>query len=495
MISKNKYAAIFVFLLICFQVWSKDYYITDFGVKSDGLSLYTTSIQRAIDAINECGGGRLVFPAGKYVTGSIYLKSNVIIHFEKGAVLYGSTNPLDYVKDPYIGWMSMIFAVKQDNIGITGPGMIDGRGFITANRMLSLIHYGIFQDNIRNDRPAESNRPQNIFFRECTHVTVTDIFLRDPASWNQTYDQCKNVYIDNIRVNANSYWNNDGIDIVDCDGVVIKNSWFDAADDVICFKSHSPKHICQNVVVDNCVGRSGANGLKFGTASFGGFKNFKITNVSIYDTYRSAITFAAVDGAEIENIEVDGLRSINTGNVVYLRIGDRRNTGQAPYMKNIRISNVYAEVPPFKPDEGYNYEGPIEDLPRNISPASISGMPGNLIQDVTLKNITIVYPGGSDPFYAYRGTTPAELDAIPELLNAYPEFSYWKELPAWGFYLRHVKGITFDNVVLTAQKQDYRPAIVMDDVHNGDFRGTIINEPESEGKEQMVVHQSTSIHK
>ena len=493
--SKNKFIAVFVFLLISCQIWSKDYYITDFGVKSDGLILYTTSIQRAIDAVNERGGGRLVFPAGKYLTGSIYLKSNVTIHFEKGAALYGSTNPLDYVKDTYIGWPAMIFALKQDNVGITGQGIINGGGITTANNMLSLIHYGIIKDPIRHDRPVETNRPQNIYFRECTNVTITDVLLRDPASWNQTYDQCKNVYVDNIRVEANSYWNNDGIDIVDCDGVVIKNSWFDAADDVICFKSHSPDHICQNVVVDNCVGRSGANGLKFGTVSRGGFKNFKVTNVTIYDTYRSAITFAAVDGGRIENIEVDGLKSINTGNVIYLRIGDRWSNGRIPYMKNIRISNVYAEVPAFKPDEGYNYEGPIEDLPRNVSPASISGMPGNFIEDIVLKNITIVYPGGSDPFYAYRGTTPAELDAIPELLNAYPEFSYWKELPAWGFYLRHVKGITFDNVVLTAQKPDYRPAIVMDNVHNGNFKGTIINEPGSERKEQIIVHQSSGIVK
>ena len=101
--------------------------------------------------------------------------------------------------------------------------------------------------------------------------------------------------MDHITVDSKSYWNNDGIDVVDCDGVVIKNSYFDAADDVLCFKSHSAQHMCQNVVVDNCVGRSSANGLKFGTVSRGGFKNFKVTNLTIYDTFRSAITFAAVD--------------------------------------------------------------------------------------------------------------------------------------------------------------------------------------------------------
>ena len=150
--------------------------------------------------------------------------------------------------------------------------------------------------------------------------------------------------------------------------------------------------MCKNVVVDNCVGRSSANGLKFGTVSRGGFKNFKVTNLTIFDTYRSAITLAAVDGAEIENIEIDGVKSINTGNVIYLRIGDRWGKGKKPSLKNVRISNVYAEVPMGKPDAGYNYEGPVEDLPRNISPASIVGLVENKIKDVTLKNIQIVYP-------------------------------------------------------------------------------------------------------
>src|SRR5690606_34960378 len=98
-------------------------------------------------------------------------------------------------------------------------------------------------------------------------------------------------------------------------------------------------------------------------------RNFKIKNVTIFDTFRSAITFAAVDGGIVEDIEVDSIRSINTGNVIFLRIGDRWSSGKQPSMKNVRISNVYAEVPFNKPDAGYSYEGPVEDNPRNISPA------------------------------------------------------------------------------------------------------------------------------
>ena len=489
----RKIALLSFLFLFTINLLAKDYTVSGFGAKADGVTINTCTIQKAIDYINENGGGRLVFEAGNYVTGTIYLKSNVTLQLNYGATLLGSTNPFDYIKDKKIGWMSMIFAVNQENIGITGKGTINGRGFITANNMVSYIQHGIFTDPLKLDRPNETNRPQNVYFRECKNVTITGITLRDPASWNQTYDQCKNLYVDDIYVDSKSYWNNDGIDVVDCDGVTIKNSFFDAADDVLCFKSHSPDHICQNVVVDNCVGRSSANGLKFGTVSRGGFRNFKVTNLTIFDTFRSAITFAAVDGGEIENIVVDGVRSINTGNVIYLRIGDRWSKGKKPYMKDITISNVYAEVPFGKPDAGYNYEGPVEDLPRNISPASIVGLPDYKIQNVTLKNIEIVYPGAGNPLYAKRGLTSAELDSIPEMRTAYPEFSQFKELPAWGLYIRHAEGITLENVTFTALKKDYRPGIVIDDVKGATFKAMKFSEPESKGKSQIFQQKSSNV--
>ena len=482
-------------LIIGYCCQAKDYKVTDFGAKSDGVTLNTTIIQGAIDYITTHGGGRLVFQPGAYVTGTIYLKSNVILHLDSGAVILGSVNPFDYIKDPYINWMSLIFSLKQENIGITGKGMIDGRGFYTANNMVDNIHKGIVKDPLKLDRPNETNRPQNIYFRECNNIVITGITLKDPASWNQTYDQCKKLYVDSIKVDSKNYWNNDGIDVVDCDGVVIKNSFFDAADDVLCFKSHDPSKICENVVVDNCVGRSSANGLKFGTVSRGGFRNFKVTNITIYDTYRSAITFAAVDGGIVENILVDGVKSTNTGNVIYLRIGDRWSGGKIPSMKNIVIKNVYAEVPVGKPDSGYLYEGPVEDLPRNISPASIVGLGVHKIQNVTLENIKIVYPGGANVNYAKRGLTKAELDSIPEMPKAYPEFSQFKELPAWGFYIRHAEGIHFKNVTLVANEKEYRPAIVADDVKNISFEKLDVQEPDSKKKKQVFLQNSTQVKK
>jgi len=276
-------------LLVCFcslQVFAKDYAVRDFGIEGDGNTLNTKSIQAAIDYVNAKGGGRLVFGPGNYVTGTIYIKSNVTLHLERGASILGSLNPFDYDKDPYINWKSLIYAIKQENIGITGQGTINGRGFDNAMNTLNMVHRGLIEDELKYDRVREWNRPENIYFRECNNIKIIGITLKNPASWNQTYDQCVNILVDSITVDSKSYWNNDGIDIVDCKDVIIRNSHFDAADDAICFKSHDANAICENVLVENCTARSSASALKFGTVSRGGFRNFVVRNLTVYDTYR-----------------------------------------------------------------------------------------------------------------------------------------------------------------------------------------------------------------
>ena len=474
---------------------AKDYDASLFGIASNGIKLNTTSIQKAIDFIHEEGGGRLIFHVGRYLTGSIYLKSNVTLHLKEGAVLMGSLNPFDY--DKPTSWMALIYAFDQENIAITGKGMIDGQGYQVAQNIVSFIHKGIIKDRwFSNDRPSEVTRPQNIYIKDCNNITIQGIHVNNPACWNQQYAQCKNLLIENITVDSKNYWNNDGVDIVDCDSVIIRNSYFDTSDDAICLKSHQPRFVCQNVLIYNNTIRSSASAIKFGTASKGGFKNIKIIKNRVYDTYRSAITFGAVDGGGVENVEVDSLTALNTGNAIFLRIGERKE-GKKGFMKNISISNVYVEISATKPDAGYPYEGPIEDLPRNISPAVITGMPDVVIENVRLKNVEIVHPGGADPHYAKVGLD--ELDGIPELINKYPEFSMFKELPAWGFYIRHVKGLSFENVTLRCQKEDFRKPIVLDDVHDAGFKNLIIKEGDKnevkmpEEKEHIYLHNSSGV--
>lgn len=480
---------IFIVLTVCFhclQTSAKDYPASLFGIKSDGVTLNTRSIQFAIDHIHQQGGGRLVFDVGRFLTGSIHLKSNVTLHLLEGAVLLGALNPLDYDRK---GFMALVLCHNQENVGITGIGVIDGQGRQVAGNVVELVHKGLVKDLFRNDRPEVAIRPMLIYFRECKNVLIKSITLRNAAAWVQTYDQCKNLRVDSITVDSRAFWNNDGIDIVDCDSVAITNSYIDSDDDGICLKSHDPTKICQNVFVSNCTIRSSANGIKFGTASLGGFKNIKIINIKVFDTYRSALALEAVDGGVLENVEVDSLYFTNTGHAIFLRIGERMK-GIKGRLENIRIKNVSGNIAATKPDAGYEYEGPIEDMPRNISPPIvIAGLPNSTISNVFFTNIEIKHPGGGNPRFARVLLT--ELDKVPEMPASYPEFSKFVELPAWGIYIRHAKNIYFNDLKLTCAKKDYRTAIVLDDVHQSSFISSYIKEPEK--KKTLFQYKSSEI--
>lgn len=472
-----------VFLItVSASAQEKIHQASSFGIKSDGVTLNTRSIQAAIDFISSHGGGVLEISVGRYLTGSIFMKSNVELRLLEGAVLVGSTNPYDY--DMVEGYYGLLLAKGQKNISVKGKGVIDGRGFDCALNFLNQVHLGFLEDTTKNDRVTK--RPKLIYFRECENVAIEGVNLRNAAEWTLVTDQCENLTISGILMDSKNYWNNDGLDIVDCRHVIIKDSFIDASDDAICFKSHSAEHLCEDIEVRNCVARSSASAFKFGTVSRGGFKNIRIINNKVFDTHRSAITIQSVDGGEIENILVDGLEAVNTSNAIYLRTGIRWNNGKMGYLRNITLSNIKVEVPATKADAGYSYEGPIEDLPRNISPSGIVGIPELPIENVTLKNVEIIYPGGGNKLYAYRGTSDEELDSIPEMKDVYPEFSQFKELPSWGLFIRHAKGITLDNVRLVAGAKDYRPAIVADDVQGLEIKNLKTEEPSSKGKKQVV---------
>ena len=459
------------------------YNASKFGIRSDGVTMNTRSIQFAIDWIAEQGGGTLRFWVGRYLTGSIHMKSNVTIELMEGAILVGSTNPWDYDRLNATNDHALIMAEGVENIRLIGVyssgGCVDGQGRELGNNCTEMVHAGLINDRLTNDRVGEGIRPRLLLFRECQHVEIDNVTFRDAANWVCMFDQCADVNVNNVRVQSTAFWNNDGIDIVDCDGFVLSNSYINASDDAICLKSHSASKLCQNVTVRNCTARSSASGIKFGTMGAGGFKNVQIVNNRVYDTYRSAITIQSVDGGICENILVDSLHAVHVGNPIYLNIGARRD--RQSFMNGITIRNLYCEVAADKPDAGYEYEGPVEDLPRNISPCGIIGLPDSKIQNVNLENIEIVFPGGGDPYYAHVGLD--ELDAVPEMPRAYPEFSQHKELPAWGFFIRHVDGLTMRNIHLRALRKDYRTAVVMDDVQNHNISELVVEEPESESKD------------
>jgi polygalacturonase len=448
-----------------------DYPASLFNIRGDGSTLNTRSIQFGIDYINKKGGGRLVFEVGRYLTGSIHLKTGVTLELKEGAVLLGSLNPFDYDRKQLT---ALIFAYDQENIAVTGKGVIDGQGRQLAFNVTDLVHRGLIEDLFRNDRPEADKRAMLINFHNCRNVLMRGITIRNSASWVETYDQCHNLRLDSIYVDSKAFWNNDGIDIVDCDSVAVTNSYIDSDDDGICLKSQDATKSCNNILVRNCTIRSSANAIKFGTASYGGFRHIRIVNNKVFDTYRSAIALEAVDGGFLEDVLVDSLLAVNTGNAIFLRIGERV-AGKKGRLEKISIRNMKAEIPAGKPDAGYDYEGPIEDMPRNISPIVITGLPGALISGVVLENVEVSYPGGGNPFFAKLGLNA--LDAVPERPTAYPDFSMFRELPAWGMYIRHARNIECRNVMLSVEKKDYRTAVVLDDVHGSRFAGMHIKEP------------------
>ncbi len=462
---------LFLWSISVVSLFGRDYDVTYFGAIGDGTTLNTEAIQSAINQAHKDGQGRVVIPEGVFLTGSIHLYSGVELHISEGAVLLGSYlhEHHDVAKSSYM--RAIILATDQQNIAISGKGIIDGQGRKNGVLLDSMYHVGLL-DSIRYNhvekRPRFYMRSMLIVFVKCKGILVEDITLKDAASWVQHYDRCEDLTIDNITVDSDAFWNNDGIDISDSKNVRVTNCNINCADDGICLKSHYVDYVMDSVYISDCRVRSSASAVKFGTKSEGGFRNVLIKNIEVYDTYRSAIAIESVDGGILENIYIDSITAKNTGNAIFIKLGHRESERKVGTLKNVVLKNIHVEVPWGRPDGEYDMRGPSLSFFHNLFPASITGMPDFPVENVLLENITISYPGRGHKAMAYAPLD--RLDAIPENASDYPEFSMYGELPAWGFYIRHVKGLQMKNVKLSIDDADYRPAMVLDNVQKASFQ-------------------------
>ena len=455
MLSKKLNIVLFILIVvvpISIRAQKVNYIITDYNAVGDGSTINTTAIQNAIDDCYENGGGVVVFPAGKFLTGSLDLKSNVELHLSPGAVLLGSTNINDYSKrvpelksynDIFLEY-ALIYAEKQTNIAITGSGTIDGQGskFVITTK-------------VKPDR--YKNRPFVIRFVQCENVRVEDVTLQNSAMWMQQYLACNDVYINGIRVINHANKNNDMIDIDGSSNVVMTNCIGDTDDDAITLKSTS-KYPTENVTITNCVVSSHCNAIKFGTESIGGFRNVTISNIVVrpsrkketiygYPSGISGITLASVDGGNFEGVTISNIRIEGTQVPIYIRLGNRGRTvreedakPQPAKFSDVQISHVIAT----------GVTSPIG--------CSITGIPNHPVKNVILSDISIEFVGG--------GTVEDAKKEIPELEDHYPESTKWGTLPSYGFFVRHVENISFENVTLNYVEKDVRPAMICDDVKN-----------------------------
>ncbi len=483
------------------QSKNKKYLVTEFGIKNDGKTLNTKAIQSLIDKVNLKGGGTIIFPKGQYLSGSILMKSKVNLYLSKGAVLLGSTHPLDYKKFPMPGrpespkkddnsQIALLVAHKAHHFTISGKGRINGQGRALALAIDSLHHAGVLIDpkyNSRRNRPNETARPKLFRFSQCNHVTVSHLHLQNSACWGLSFELCKNLRLDHLQILNRAYWNNDGMDITDCTNVKITHCRVNSADDGICLKSYYPGYSNDSIYIADCTVRSSASAIKFGTASYGGFKNVTIKNIKVYDTFRSAIAIESVDGGMIENINVSNIVAKNTGNAIFIRLGHR--SGKNPgVIRNIYIHDVKVQVPFSRPDVNYDMRGPAASFFHNPIPCSISGIPGHYVEDVVIENVKMIYPGRSSKGMAYIPLN--RLDQIPEKIKNYPEFTMFGELPAWGFYVRHAKGVRLKNVKLILKNKDFRPAFIFDRV-----KGIVMKQiqlPKTQHK-QVILRQTKNV--
>ena len=422
--------------------------VRDYGARADGITLCTGPIQKAMDACAAAGGGTVVLAGGQFLSGTIHLRSHVTLRIEAGATLLGSTNIAHYphnipairsYADSYVK-QSLIAGENLENVALVGRGLIDGQGesFKMKDR----------------SRPYE-NRPYLIRFVNCRDVLVEGLRLQKSAMWMQHYLGCERLTMRGIRVWNFGNANNDGLDLDGCKDCTVSQCVFESDDDAITLKSTFERP-CDSITISDCVARSHCNAIKMGTESNGGFKNITIANCVVTSpshtnvTYgrsrgMSGISLELVDGGQLERVAISNI-SIHGVNVpLFLRLGDRARPfkdGMEPpptgTFQDVVINNIVAT--------GVGKIG-----------CSITGLPGHAIENVSLSNIALTFEGG--------GTRKLAEKEVAEHPKKYPECTMFGDLPAYGFYCRHVKGLRFSNIQLRTAA-DLRHAMAFDDVEN-----------------------------
>ena len=441
-----------------------EFNVRAFGARGDGKTLDSPAINRVIDAAAAAGGGTVLFLPGTYSSFSIRLKSNIHLHLAQGAVLLAAKSTANEGYDApedspstkfqdfgHSHWQnSLIWGDGLENITIDGPGEIYGKGLLS-----------------NNGGKDKGTGNKAISLKWCRNVNLSDITIRHGGWFGILATGADNLTIDNLKIDTNR----DGMDIDACRNVRVSNCSVNSPhDDGICLKSSfglNEARATENVTITNCFvsgykegtlldgtrqydppkqwQNSGTGRIKFGTESNGGFKNITISNC-IFDTCRG-LALETVDGGLLEDVAINNLTMRNITNApIFLRLGRRmRGPEGTPVgeLRRINISNVVI----------YNAAPQAAVL--------ITGIPDHRIEDVSLSNIQIWFKGG--------GTTEQAAIVPPEDETGYPEPKTLGITPSYGFYLRHVKGITLDNIKLHTLSDDARPPFALDDVDGAEF--------------------------
>jgi hypothetical protein len=439
--------------------------VRDFGAKADGKTNDTGAIQKAINTANANGGGIAYVPPGTYLAAGIEIRSNVTLYLEAGAKILGSTNLSDY--RPLAGPRPnadandkhLIFAHRAENIGLAGPGVVDGQGqhfWVPKNRP-KVADEDLWRDVATYDwKPVERPSPM-VEIVECRNVRIEGVTLKNSPGWTLRPIGCDSVFIRGISIRNPIYGPNcDGIDPTCCQNVFISDCDIATADDTICLKSENPYgevRVSKNITITNCVLTGCCNGLKMGTSTRGGFENITFSNSVIYNDdvplnqrVIAGIAIEMVDGGWVDGVVISNIRMRNVRTPIFVRLGNRGGGQRPPVpgrLQNVMISNI--------------------DATGAILTSSITGIPGHLAERITLSDIQIETEEGGQAEWN-------KLD-VPEQERSYPEARMFGRLPSYGLYCRHASGVRLSNVRVTSKVPDPRPLLTCDDVEHLELNG------------------------
>ena len=442
----QKSFALFSILLagICHAQITNVYDIRTFGAVGDGATLDTKPLQAAIDKCSAAGGGTVLVAGGKFVTGTFYLKSDVTLRVDSGAVILGSMNIADYTTDtdrtmynePYMN-RCFIFARDAKNISIEGAGTIDGQG-----------------KSFPNKGDHERNRPKMIRFLNCSHIRMHDITLQWPTSWTSEWRYCDDLAFDNVTIMSHGISNGDGLDFDGCTNVRVTNGKFYCGDDCVCLQTSLTNKPCKNIFIENCSFSGRWAGIRVGLLSRGNFEDVTMTNCTFSNLNDSGLKIQMNEGAEMKNMVFTHLTMTNVPRPLFLTF----------CQKNAWVDAPRDELPPMKSVRNLQFDHITVDDETGAKNSGfvIIGMPGHPVENLSFSDIHAIFPGGGTE----EDATNDVAELTPENLgNRWPEIGNLRKIiPAHGLFAHHFQGISLHNVQFETKSPDARPAVTFQDV-------------------------------
>lgn len=515
-----KQLTIIFFGLTCYlHSYTQPFYdVTKYGAKRDSSAKATTAIAKAIAAAVKAGGGTVYFPAGKYLTGPIHLKSNITIFIDAGAELHFSDNFDDYlpmVESRYEGvdvtsFSPLFYAYKANNITIRGRGTINGHGrkwwdFVEGykpNQPRSRWQY-MFDSLNKNillpDNPAQMKRgflrPPFIQPMYCKNVLIEGITIVNSPFWTVNPEFCENVTITGITILNPPSPNTDGINPESCKYVHISDCHISVGDDCITIKSgkdvpgRTKAMPAENYTITNCTMLSGHGGVVIGSEMSGGVKNIVISNC-IFDGTDRGIRLKTTRGrgGAIEDIRVDNIIMKNIRDqafvmdMEYSRTEKEPVSERTPQIRNIRISNVTAYTKEACFINGLD-EMPVDNISfHDIFLQAETGFVIRKATNIELHNVTINTQKGSAVITdqvkgleldAVKTTKPLAGIPILALSNTENAFiSNCRPGPGTSVFLQ-LKGINTDKILLKGNSLELVQQPI---VTSGEVKGSVIQQ-------------------